>query len=57
MTLGAGTKLGPYEIVPGLGTGGMGELYPTHIYDSSRITAGPVVMHLTCLQNIPRENR
>jgi eukaryotic-like serine/threonine-protein kinase len=27
MTIAAGTKLGPYEIVSALGTGGMGEVY------------------------------
>jgi len=27
MTLNAGTKLGPYEVVGGLGAGGMGEVY------------------------------
>src|SRR5215468_7585682 len=27
MALGAGTKLGPYEIVSSLGAGGMGEVY------------------------------
>ncbi len=28
MSLGAGTKLGPYEIVAPLGAGGMGEVEP-----------------------------
>ena len=27
MTLSAGTKLGPYEVVGALGAGGMGEVY------------------------------
>lgn len=30
MTLSAGTKLGPYEILAPLGAGGIGEIYRVH---------------------------
>src|SRR6476620_3793407 len=39
MSLGPGTRLGPYEIVSAIGAGGMGEVYKAHDTRLDRIVA------------------
>jgi serine/threonine protein kinase len=44
MTLGAGTKLGPYEVLAAIGAGGMGEVYRAKDTRLGR-SAGIKVLH------------
>src|SRR5213594_3149208 len=62
MTLAAGTKLGPYEILSPLGAGGMGEVYRAHDTRLSREVAIKVLpadfaKHLDRLRRFEQEAR
>jgi eukaryotic-like serine/threonine-protein kinase len=55
MTLAAGTHLGPYEIGPLIGAGGMGEVYRAHDHRLARDVAVKVIRHAMAESGTRRE--
>jgi hypothetical protein len=56
MTIAAGTKLGPYEIQPPLGAGGMGEAYrarDTRPERTLKQTSHALTTELLCARTFP----